>query len=528
MFVSNLVSRISKLIAPVLLLATTGIAQANTYYVGNLGTDSIYVGDSLADPFATIQYAINTAVSGDTIFVIADTYSGAGNTNLDFSGKDLTLEALPYDDTTTTATIDCQGSGSGFFFTNGESSASIVDGFTIINANESGYYGGGAFIDNSSPTFIDCTFASNTASYGGAVYIYDASPHFTGVTFSKNSATSDGGAVYQDYYSGPTYAHCNFTSNKAVNTGGAVYLTYGSGNFFRDTFTSNKAKYGGAYFGTYYAGPSFYGGTFSKNAATYYGGAIYNLDHSDSSWYNTLIKGNTAQYGGAVFNWNNTYPFFENVTITGNKATSSGGATYNGDYASPYFYYSILWNNKVGTSESEIHDKDFTDSSYVYDCDISGGWSRSGSGNHNTDPKFVSSTDFHLQAVSPLIDAGSTNGLTLDDHDGNPRVANFYLDLGAYERPLPTAYNDSYSMSANSTLTVGKASGILANDLANRGGTLSATLVTNPNRGTLTLKSDGSFTYRSAPGYHGTQTFTYKAKNTKGYSSPATVKITIS
>jgi len=79
-------------------------------------------------------------------------------------------------------------------------------------------------------------------------------------------------------------------------------------------------------------------------------------------------------------------------------------------------------------------------------------------------------------------------------------------------------------MPINTTLTVSAANGELANDLANKGGKLSAVLVTKPASRTLSLKSDGSFTYKSVTGI---QSFTYKAKNSKGYSSPATVTITV-
>ena len=82
-------------------------------------------------------------------------------------------------------------------------------------------------------------------------------------------------------------------------------------------------------------------------------------------------------------------------------------------------------------------------------------------------------------------------------------------------------------MPINTTLTVSAANGVLANDLANKGGKLSAVLVTKPASRTLSLKSDGSFTYKSVTGFTGIQSFTYKAKNSKGYSSPATVTITV-
>ena len=223
----SLVSRFSKLLAPALLLAAAGAAQASTYYVGSLGADA-YGGSSPSYPFLTIQHAIDTASSGDTIFVLADTYTGTGNKDLDFGGKNLTLEALPYYGTATQVTLNLQGSGRGFYFHNGETNAAVVDSFNVINGNPgTGNYGGGAHITGSNPTFIDTTFASNKAYIGGAVYIYSSSPTFTGVTFNMNSALSDGGAISQVGSSSPIYTHSKFTTNKA-EFGGAEAMTFGT------------------------------------------------------------------------------------------------------------------------------------------------------------------------------------------------------------------------------------------------------------------------------------------------------------
>ena len=54
----------------------------------------------------------------------------------------------------------------------------------------------------------------------------------------------------------------------------------------------------------------------------------------------------------------------------------------------------------------------------------------------NTDPQFVSSTDFPLMSNSPGIAAGTLTapgGLPVNDIEGNPRTYNGAVDLGAYE-----------------------------------------------------------------------------------------------
>src|SRR5262249_44329418 len=70
--------------------------------------------------------------------------------------------------------------------------------------------------------------------------------------------------------------------------------------------------------------------------------------------------------------------------------------------------------------------------------------------------------------------------------------------------------DDSYSTREDTAITV-NAPGVLANDGDVDGDPLTAILVTGPAHGTLTLNSDGSFTYTPALNYNGPDSFTYKA-----------------
>ncbi len=89
----------------------------------------------------------------------------------------------------------------------------------------------------------------------------------------------------------------------------------------------------------------------------------------------------------------------------------------------------------------------------------------------------------------------------------------------------PVAANDSFVMTAGTTLTV-NAPGVLGNDSDPDGNPLTAQLATGPSHGTLTLNTNGSFTYVPTSGYSGTDSFTYAASDGTA-SSSATVAITI-
>src|SRR5439155_1048682 len=90
----------------------------------------------------------------------------------------------------------------------------------------------------------------------------------------------------------------------------------------------------------------------------------------------------------------------------------------------------------------------------------------------------------------------------------------------------PVAVNDSYTTAEDTTLNVA-APGVLANDSDVDGDSLSAVLVNQPTHGSLTLNSNGSFSYTPSANYNGTGSFTYKANDGQADSGIATVNITI-
>ena len=84
--------------------------------------------------YPTIQEAMDAAVYGDVVVVANGTYTGPGNTDLNFQGKAFTVKSENGPDN---CTIDCQGTSEdphrGFVFRSHEGADSVIDGFTIIN-----------------------------------------------------------------------------------------------------------------------------------------------------------------------------------------------------------------------------------------------------------------------------------------------------------------------------------------------------------------------------------------------------------
>jgi VCBS repeat-containing protein len=90
----------------------------------------------------------------------------------------------------------------------------------------------------------------------------------------------------------------------------------------------------------------------------------------------------------------------------------------------------------------------------------------------------------------------------------------------------PTSSPDAYATGEDTTLTV-PAPGVLGNDSDPDGNTLTATVISEPTHGSLTLNANGSFTYTPDADYNGTDTFTYRASDGTLQSDPATVTITV-
>ncbi|MBL8815479.1 MAG: cadherin-like domain-containing protein [Planctomyces sp.] len=89
----------------------------------------------------------------------------------------------------------------------------------------------------------------------------------------------------------------------------------------------------------------------------------------------------------------------------------------------------------------------------------------------------------------------------------------------------PFASSNSYSLSKDSYTVA--ASGVLANDYDMESDPLTAVLFSNPTNGTVTLNSNGSFTYTPNVGYAGSDSFQYRAYDGTSYSSATTVSLTV-
>ena len=225
-------------IAAVCGLCAAGESWAATYSVLPDGT-----GD-----FPTIQAAISGAMNGDVIELADGIYVGAGNRDVDFMGKAVTVRSEAGNPDL--CIIDCEGSLNdphrGFVFDHGEGAGSVLRDIGIVHGWQT--VAGAVQCTDSSPVFAGCQFRLNVANGpNGAVHCSGGSPTFSGCVFQENESWAAGGALELFRCAAPRVVGCAFDSNHSVGSGGALLVFECNALIDSCLFAENSsAEYGGA------------------------------------------------------------------------------------------------------------------------------------------------------------------------------------------------------------------------------------------------------------------------------------------
>jgi len=362
----------------------------------------------------TIQAGIDASTNTDTVLVQPGTYVE----NINYNGKLITIGSLylTTQDTTyiSTTIIDGNESGSVVTFNSDEDSTAVLCGFTITNG-----------------------LVFSLESFGGGIYCYESSPTLTSLIISDNSALDSGGGIYC-YKSSPTLSSLEVSGNTTV-LGGGIYNDESNPSLENVTIFGNyAASSGGGIYSGENSSISLINVTISGNFADdHHGGGIWS-SNSSLSLHDVTITSNTADdYGGGIYCYNSS-PILGNVTMSDNSALIGEGVYF--DDSNIIIINSILWNN--------IHYVSSTITATY--SDISGGFT--GTGNIDSDPLFVDpgNGDYHLQSISPCIDAGDPSS-PLDPDGSTTDMGAYYLHQ--YDIP-PTAEYVSDTTQGYSPLTV--------------------------------------------------------------------------
>jgi predicted outer membrane repeat protein len=390
-------------------------------------------------------------------------FNGGGISNIDNSSPKLN---------NVTFSGNRAGHGGAIFNIN-KSSPTLNDVFFIGNVALGGHGGGMVNFDNSSPNLNNVTLIENSALQGGGmINSGESAPVLTNVSFIGNRAKDYGGGVVNFSGSDPILIKVNFIDNSCFDgPGGGMHNGESSPTLIDVSFTGNTSKLGGG--GMSISNNSSARLTrvnFSGNSTENNGGGIRIVDGAPTL-VNVIFNGNSAGSGGGIFTTSDDPPTLINVTLSGNSSVSQGGAIVNS--GSMILNNVIIWNNRVNGNtttpsasiSSSTPETTLISYSLIANSGASGiGWNDAigtdGGNNFDIDPLFITMPDpsqaptlagnLRLQSDSPAIDAGDPDiehslfimndeDIPLDI-DGNPRIFNGRIDMGAYEYHEPATY----------------------------------------------------------------------------------------
>ena len=386
-------------VALCLTVTSLAFATGTRYYVIPTGSDAS-AGTSWAAAFQTFRHADSVAMSGDTVWVAAGTYTPAvSDPNAyfklksgvviygGFAGTETALNQRNWQ--TNVTTLSGAGTSHTVVYALVADTTAVLDGF-VVTGGSSTSDGAGISLLVASPSLSNLTITGNhTTANGGGLCNNSGNPTITNCSFIQNSAAY-GGGMYNYAGGVPVISRCIFRNDTATTFGGGFYNTGNTLNVQDVLFEGNHTTTGG-------------GGLYEDHGSTY---------------VNLTLYGNTSKYGGAIF-------------VTG---------------SSPTIINTIAWNDTATTTASEIYSSGSSGSTTISYSIVQGGVSAPGvagpgsftDGGHNLDldPLFTDSSahNFTLTASSPAIDSGTNTGVTAtNDLAGNTRISNGTVDLGAYE-----------------------------------------------------------------------------------------------
>ena len=184
--------------------------------------------------YTSINAAIDAASNGDIIQLSAETYTEGVVINTD--GKAITLLGTTDKLGTPTSILDGVGQHQVLSCITNESSTTVLRNLYITRGSiKSG--GGGLFVQNASPSVVNCHFVLNSSFVGGGLTTDGSSMSLDGCRFENNHSGVGAGAYFQN--SSVTIHECTFSGNTAaIGGGGACCRRIGeSDNPISHTFT---------------------------------------------------------------------------------------------------------------------------------------------------------------------------------------------------------------------------------------------------------------------------------------------------
>lgn len=405
----------------ILPLLFTTTAFATTHYVDLNSTNPIPPFADWSTAATNIQDAVNAASPGDQLLVNDGVYQ-TGAVSLDGTSTNRVAinKAITVQSVHGPAVTVIQGSPPTFhvyayYSTNAVrcvylAANAVLSGFTLTNGATSAPGDG------------------NKDQSGGGAWCEDTSAILTNCVVTGNYAYNFGGGVFSG-----TLENCILSGNEGS------YLTYASNNI------------------TYGPGGGAYGSTLSNcvvagNISWVGGGA------ANCTLYQCLVSNNTVE--AVIFDLYGFGGGLQNCTAYGcqilnNHTSANCGGAYScvlnnclisgNDNAGTFYstlYNCTVVNNAYGVYSSTLYNSisyfnanlNYSAATFTNSCTTPAPDTNSSFNTITNDPMFVATNVFLLSPGSPCIDTGDNDYVTTTtDINGNPRIINGTVDMGAYE-----------------------------------------------------------------------------------------------
>ncbi|MFH1278371.1 MAG: T9SS type A sorting domain-containing protein [Candidatus Eisenbacteria bacterium] len=245
----------------------------------------------------TIQAGIDSAAVGDTVLVHDGTYTGPGNKELEFHGKNIVLKSASGPASTV---IDCEETGRGIWLHGGEGYEAMVEGFTIRNGVAGN--GGGIRVDDQA-TIRECWILDNTAyNSGGGIIVWSEEVRIDECLIVGNSCPQVGGGIC-GLSPSVIYVRRSVVSSNTGRFGGGIGCYGDPGYYLRVDSCLVAGNLSTLHAGGLYAGYAsetghvdVYNSTVAGNRASEMGGGIW-LHEGIAMFQRSIIWGNCALWG---------------------------------------------------------------------------------------------------------------------------------------------------------------------------------------------------------------------------------------
>ncbi len=411
-------------VAAASIAAATSASNATTLYVPG--------------EFATIGEGIVAASEGDTVLVARGTF----HEMLDLHGKEIVLRSEAGPDYTT---VDADRRGSVLTCMSGETTRSVVDGFTLTGGFAE--LGGGIRVRDSSPSFHHLIVRGNEAiAEGGGMHILHDHLEVYGIVLIQNRAPRGAGLFAIDGVYSLDELMAGY--NEAAGDGGGVWISRGTLVLNRPILEGNTGVNGaGALVDN--GNLEIYGGRISGNSASERGGGVHSRC-ARVDLERLLVERNSSAEGGGLALLDGQISL-DRVAVLHNEAGDAGGGFHLERALTDAFQLTVHGNEAPAGSGLYAVDLHATISSSLVTRNRGGAgiealrvvptliyndvWGNAGGGYNgivpgsndiSADPKYVATAwnDYRLLWGSAAIDGGDPAGRL--DEDGTR------ADLGAF------------------------------------------------------------------------------------------------